>query len=159
RFVTYTLKYPSCSWVEIIGLDRHYERALVDAERTETGFTVKTENVSALHLTLPVNPPTPFLVNIDGQAVHTRPWLSRAGMQHVYLERREKNWSAVLLQKLLTERLRRPQKMLGQHGPIDDAFMESFLCVRGTGTPWHEATQTYAEENLKRFQEEWDKYW
>ena len=36
--------------------------------------------------------------------------------------------------------------------------MESFLCVRGTGTPWHEATQKYAEDNLKRFQEEWEKY-
>jgi dienelactone hydrolase len=158
RFVTYTLKYPSCSWVEIIGLDRHYARALVDAEQTETGFKVKTENVRALHLSLPSSPPTPFVVNIDGQTVHARPWLSPTGVQHVYLERRAKNWSNVLLAKLITERVRRPQKMLGLHGPIDDAFMGPFLCVRGTGKPWHEATEHFAEENLKRFQAEWDKY-
>ena len=48
RFVTYTLRYPSCAWVEIIGLDRHYERALVDAEQTETGFTVKTTNTAVM---------------------------------------------------------------------------------------------------------------
>src|SRR5205807_6311722 len=37
RYVTYTLKYPSCAWVEIIGMDRHYEKAVVDAEATEDG--------------------------------------------------------------------------------------------------------------------------
>ena len=36
--------------------------------------------------------------------------------------------------------------------------MDSFLCVRGTGQPWHEAVHNYAEESLKRFQEEWIKY-
>ena len=36
--------------------------------------------------------------------------------------------------------------------------MSSFLCVRGTGKPWHAATQKYADDNLKRFQSEWNKY-
>ena len=30
--------------------------------------------------------------------------------------------------------------------------------LRGSGTPWHEASQKYAEENLKRFEDEWSKY-
>jgi predicted esterase len=158
RFVTYTLRYPSCAWVEIIGLDRHYERALVDAEQTETGFTVKTTNVRALHLSLPANPPVPFLVNMDGQALPTRPWLNRAGLYHLYLERRAGGWVTVLPQKLLTERVRRLQKVSGLQGPIDDAFTDSFLCVRGTGAAWHQAIQKYAEENSKRFQEEWSKF-
>jgi predicted esterase len=158
HFVTYTLRYPSCSWVEIIGLDRHYDKALVDAERTETGYTIKTQNVRALHVTLPTNPPNPLVVNIDGQAVNTQPWLSRTGAQHVYLERTAADWSAVLPQKLLTDRLRRIQKMTRLQGPIDDAFMEPFLCVRGTGTPWHEAIGQYAENDLQRFQDEWAKY-
>jgi dienelactone hydrolase len=158
RFVTYTLRYPSCAWVEIIGLDRHYQRALVDAAQTETGFTVKTTNVQALHLILPASPPVPCMVTIDGQALTTRPWLNRAGAYHLYLERQEGNWAAVLPQKLLTERVRRPQKVSGLQGPIDDAFMDAFLCVRGTGEPWHVATQKFAAESLKRFQDEWNKY-
>src|SRR5262249_37362736 len=39
RFVTYTLKYPKCYWVQLLGLDRHYERAAVDAERDEAVVT------------------------------------------------------------------------------------------------------------------------
>ena len=53
RFVTYTLKYPVCGWVEIVGLEKHYHKALVDAERLENGFKVKTTNVRALRLQLP----------------------------------------------------------------------------------------------------------
>jgi hypothetical protein len=43
-------------------------------------------------------------------------------------------------------------------GPIDDAFTSPFLCVRGTGNPWHEATEEYAKANLERFRKEWSKY-
>jgi predicted esterase len=158
HFVTYTLRYPSCAWVELLGLDRHYERALIDAELVETGFTIKTVNVQALHLSLPPTPSLPCLVNIDGQALTIRPWQNRAGAYHVYLQRHGGNWIAVLPQKLLTERIRQLHKVSGLQGPIDDAFMDSFLCVRGTGQPWHEAVHQYAEESLKRFQEEWIKY-
>ena len=35
---------------------------------------------------------------------------------------------------------------------------QSFLCVRGTGKPWHAATHAYVEADLKRFHAEWDKY-
>jgi hypothetical protein len=158
RFVTYTLKYPSCFWVEVIGLDRHYQRTLVDATKTETGFSVQTANVRALRLTLPEGAPAPLVVSIDGQAVDARPWLSQAGTLHVYLECRDQRWQAVLPQKLLTERLRHPQKAAGLQGPIDDAFTDSFLCVRGTGQPWHEAPHKYAEESVQRFRDEWNKY-
>ena len=158
HFVTYSLRYPSCAWVEIIGLNRHYDRALVDAELTETGYTVKTANVRALRLTLAANAPNPLTLTIDGQSFSPRPYLGRNGTNSLYLERRDERWTDVLPQRLQVDRLRRLQKTQRLQGPIDDAFMESFLCVRGTGTPWHEATQKYAEDNLKRFQEEWEKY-
>jgi dienelactone hydrolase len=158
HFVTYTLRYPSCAWVEIIGLDRHYHRALVDAEQTETGFSVKTTNVQALHLGLPANPSLPSQVKIDGQELTVRPWLSRVGTYHIYLERRDGCWTAVLPQKLLTARVRRPSKVSGLQGPIDDAFMDSFLCVRGTGEARYPATKQYTDDCLKRFAEEWSKY-
>ena len=64
----------------------------------------------------------------------------------------------MLPQKLLTTRVRRLAKVSGLQGPIDDAFMDNFLCVRGTGEAWHPVIQNYAEDSLKRFQEEWSKY-
>jgi predicted esterase len=158
RFVTYTLRYAACAWVEILALDRHYDRALVDAERTETGFTVRTANVQALRLGLPPNPPEPIVLSIDGQTVTARPWLSRSGSQDVYLERREGQWSVVLPQKIYVAGVRRPQKMPRLQGPIDDAFMGAFVCVRGTGSAWHEAVQAYAERALQSFQAEWSRH-
>ncbi|HEV3256864.1 MAG TPA: hypothetical protein VG013_08305 [Gemmataceae bacterium] len=158
RFVTYTLKYPTCGWVEIIGMDRHYEKTVVDAEKTEDGFKVTTANVEALKLTLPGGATQKLLVQIDGQDLHARPSITQVGTVHVYLEKRDGRWKVVLPEKLLTERLRRPQKMASLQGPIDDAFTASFLCVRGTGKAWHEGTGQYADANLKRFQQEWDKY-
>src|SRR5436190_8201663 len=52
----------------------------------------------------------------------------------------------------------RPQKVPELQGPIDDAFMMAFLCVRGTGTPWHEKTDEHATAALKTFRAEWSKY-
>lgn len=158
RFVTYTLKYPRCDWVEIIGLDRHYERTVVDAQKTDDGFTVKTTNVEALSLRLPQGTAMPVTVAIDGQKLEARPWVSQSGVAALYLQRTGDSWQSVLPQKLLVERLRRPQKAVGLQGPIDDAFMAPFLCVRGTGQPWHEATQKFADANLERFKAEWDKF-
>jgi hypothetical protein len=160
HFVTYTLKYPSCDWVSIIRLDRHYEKALVDAKQEEKGFTVKTTNVGVLALDLPVGYIHPdAVIDIDGQKI-TAPtnFASASSGQRIYLEKRDSKWSSVLPQRILTDQLRRMQKINGMQGPIDDAFMYPFLCVVGTGKSWHEETATYALSNLQRFQAEWLRY-
>jgi hypothetical protein len=161
RFVTYTLRYPRCEWVQILALDRHYDRALVDAKRTENGFDVKTTNVRTLHLTLPPGVSQEQTVAIDGQTLTAVPRISGDGSYHLYLQRRGDRWAAVLAQRVLTEALQHPRKESGLQGPIDDAYTDSFLCVVGTGTKgaWHEATQKYAEANLERFKKEWRKHW
>lgn len=159
RFVTYTLKYPSCYWVEIVGLDRHYQRAAVDATATEKDLTVKTENVRILKLELqPGIARRGMPVKIDGQEMEANPYLTAGGTLHLYLEKREGRWHQVLPEKIATDLARRLQKIAGMTGPIDDAFTDAFVCVRGTGKPWHDATKQYAEANLKRFHDEWNKY-
>jgi predicted esterase len=159
RFVTYTLRYPRCDWVEIWGLERHYERALVDAEKTEEGFTVKTANVHSLRLALPVGAAQTVVVTIDGETVRTRPIVTPGGSFNVYLRKQGGHWESVLPQRLLTQRARHPRKAQGLQGPIDDAFTGSFLCVIGTERPWHESTAKYAAASLQRFRDEWSKYW
>ncbi|HVS36353.1 MAG TPA: hypothetical protein VMS17_12360 [Gemmataceae bacterium] len=159
HFVTYTLKYPGCDWVEILGLDRHYERALVDAAWTDKGVAVKTENVRALHLGVPHDAlREPKTVAIDGQSLQVTPYQSADSELQLYLEKRDGKWAEALPERLFTDRLRRPQKVTGLQGPIDDAFTSSFLCVMGRGTPWNEAVQQYAEADLQRFKDEWSKY-
>jgi pimeloyl-ACP methyl ester carboxylesterase len=159
RFVTYTLKYPECSWVRVLALKQHYERALVDATRTNAGFRVRTTNVRALRLVVPADATLEAAVEIDGQKLKARPWGPRGGTAAVFLQRKGGRWEATLPQRLITDRARRPQKSPGLTGPIDDAFTEPFVCVRGTGKPWQEATAKYAEAALQRFRAEWSKHW
>jgi dienelactone hydrolase len=159
RFVTYTLKYSTCYWVEILGLDKHYDRTLVEAEKTASGFTVKTANVASLRLSLADIVTLPVTVKIDGQEITVRPYRSALGLVGLYLEKRDGRWQGVLPQKLYVDHHRRPRKAAGLQGPIDDAFMDAFLCVRGTGKPWHASTQKYADKNLERFAAEWNKFY
>jgi hypothetical protein len=140
----------------LLGLDRHYERVLVDAEKSDVGLVVRTTNVRTLRLTVGVA--EPIALTIDGQKLEAKPVLTREGVPQLYLEKRNDRWSVVLPQKLLTDRNRRPQKMPGLHGPIDDAFTGNFVCVRGTGQPWIPAVQKYADADLQRFREEWHKF-
>ena len=37
RFVTWTLKFSRCHWIEILGLKKHYSRAEIDARIDEDG--------------------------------------------------------------------------------------------------------------------------
>src|SRR5579875_2583525 len=133
RFVTYTLKYPGCHWVYLWGMERHYQKALVDAERTEDGFKVTTRNVRVLRLRLPEGSTRqPVNVQIDGQHVLAQPYeqpvLNSAAL-FVDLERRDNRWRSVLPQKIATGHLRKPQKTNNYQGPIDDAFTAPFLCL------------------------------
>jgi dienelactone hydrolase len=159
RFVTYTMRSAGCDWLQILALERHYRRTSVDATRTEDGFTVTTANVRVLDLRLPPGATRQTVkLDLDGQRFDAPPYQAPAGDLHVYLEKRDGKWSRVLPEWIITGRARSPQKIAGLQGPVDDAFTAPFLCVRGTGKPWHAATQEYAEENLRRFQEEWSRF-
>jgi pimeloyl-ACP methyl ester carboxylesterase len=159
RFVTYTLKYDHCDWVQVLALDKHYERSLVEADHTDEGFTIKTANVRALNLRLPAGATKePVTVKIDGQELKMTPYPTSSTELDVYLEKRDGAWQGVLPERLAIDRVRRPQKVSGVQGPIDDAFTTGFLCVRGTGKAWHEGTAEYADANLERFRQEWSRF-
>lgn len=162
RFVTYTLKYPVCNWVEIQGMEQHYQRAFVDAEHLEDdSYRIEASNVRILHLQLwPGATKQAVKVRIGGQDLEAVPYMPSPQSEafHLYLEHHAGRWRSVLPEYLRTTQLHKPRKIIDIHGPIDDAFTRPFLCVRGTGKPWHEAAGRYAEANLERFRQEWSKY-
>ncbi|HEY1859964.1 MAG TPA: prolyl oligopeptidase family serine peptidase [Gemmataceae bacterium] len=158
RFVTYTLKYPQCAWMNLLSLERHYQKAAVDADQTESGYTIKTTNVRAIHVDVPSGVRNVMKLDIDGQLLEARPYLSVDSTLHFYLEKRANKWAVVLPERLVTDRQRHPQKMPTLQGPIDDAFTSNFLCVRGTGKAWNAAAQQFADDELKRFAADWDKF-
>jgi dienelactone hydrolase len=161
RFTTYTTKYPGCDWVLITGLQQHYQRASVDASWSADGFTVTTQNVRALSLMLPDTRPfrgkDAVRIEIDGQSLS----VPGTAFQMADLRREGNTWKVLqtfaeppLQRRLATGLEKRPDLQ----GPIDDAFTDAFVCVRGTGTPWHEATGRYTAGDLARFGREWDKF-
>ena len=159
KFVTYTLKFSRCDWVALGALERHYARAAVDATRTDDGFDVTTTNVRVLDLTLPPGSlRQTAAVAIDGQKLAVTPYQTPRGALTITLQKREGLWADVWPEKVHAEFARRPCKTQALHGPIDEAFADAFLCVRGTGKAWHEATRRHAEAELDRFRAEWSKY-
>ncbi len=116
RLTTYTLRYPSVAWVKADGLEKHWERADVRAQLEGGAANVTTKNVSALTLSAPGL----SKVVIDGQTV--------AGKSPAVLHKQDSRWIA-------GPPAAGSRKSPGLQGPIDDAFMESFIFVRPTGKP------------------------
>jgi pimeloyl-ACP methyl ester carboxylesterase len=111
RFVTYTTRFNRCYWVTLEELGKHYERAEVDANREGNRTTVTTKNVTRIKVD------GPGAISLDGQDFPATGVFARANGK----------WTKAGTADGL-------RKRHGLQGPVDDAFMESFLCVRPTGT-------------------------
>ncbi|MFN0052254.1 MAG: prolyl oligopeptidase family serine peptidase [Planctomycetales bacterium] len=154
RFVTWTLKYPRCHWLEAQRLERHYERAELSGRlRGEAIEVDEPKNVTRFKILTDRLPEFPRRI-VVGKTELIVSGASRRTSPDVTLVRTEKGWQ-------IDDGLAAPSQVVkrpGVQGPIDDAFTTPFLCVRGTGTPWNEAVQRYADASLERFAEEWRHY-
>src|SRR6266704_2223053 len=141
RFVTYTTRYNRCFWITVEGLEHSYERADVEATRSADGkqVTVSAKNVSRLKL---AGAAGAFV--IDGQP------LAAKAADPVF-EKKNGKW-------MLQNGHAGLAKIHGLQGPIDDAFMGPFLCVRPTGDAWNPAAQEYGRKTLDRFNAEFAKW-
>jgi pimeloyl-ACP methyl ester carboxylesterase len=133
RFTTWTLAYNQMKWVTVDGLEKHWERARVDAEITsDRTITVKTQNISALTLQMgpggcPLDESLKPSLSIDGQTLT------------VNGPKSDRSWTAHLHKSggmwLAGEETAGLRKTHGLQGPIDDAFLDSFVMVKPTGQP------------------------
>jgi hypothetical protein len=146
RFVTYTTRYNRDYWVFVDGLEKHYERADVDAQRSGGGalYDIKTNNLSRLVLRETDNAKE---IKIDGQDLKAKsgPEITLARIGSAW--KVDKNGKAPGLHK--THAL---------EGPIDDAFLDPFLLVRPTGTPWNDEVNRQALRTLARFDRMWARF-
>lgn len=138
RFVTYTTRYNRDYWVTVDGLEKHYQRAEVDATRSgnRSRYDVTTRNLTRLVLR---ETGRVTAITIDGQKLRVKP------APEMTFEKSNEHW------KLAGSREKGIRKKHGLQGPIDDAFLEPFLVVRPTGTPWNVAANQQALRMLQRF--------
>ncbi len=118
-FVTYTPRYGNLRGFTVDALETLYERATLS--RKGTKFT--TTNIRSLELD------TTRTVTVDGETL--------TGKQ---FHKREGKWVAGKITDV--------HKRRGLQGPIDDAFMDSFLCVYSGTKP----------KGLEEFAATWSKY-
>jgi hypothetical protein len=160
RFVTWTLKYPRCEWLIIEALEEHYKRAELEGTLRDDAVEIKE----------PVNVAR---FDIDNEVLHgrSRVRIGRAefpvrepldGLLNQTFRKEEGKW--VWRNHLKPDaaaadpREWETEKECDLQGPIDDAFTRRFLCVRGTGKPWNPSVGAWADASLKRFADEWARY-
>jgi dienelactone hydrolase len=155
RFTTWTLRYNEMLWLRVDGLTQHWERARVDAEITgPSTVEAKTQNVSALTLGMgpghcPLDNTRRTKVILDGQELEAPPPLSdRSWTAH--FQKTSNGWQVVT--KLDDSGL---HKRHGLQGPIDDAFMDSFVMVRPTGHSMNEKVGAWADREMKHALDHW----
>ena len=145
KFVTYTVRHSECAGFQIVGLEKHWEPASLHAKRAGKTWTVKTTNVSRLRL-----PVQPLTFVIDGSEF--MPFQGgNNNASNTYVKQRGGNWHFVGNQELPLA------KSPGLQGPIDDAFMDSFLMVSPTGTPMKEKIGKWTTTEMKHATEHWRK--
>jgi poly(3-hydroxybutyrate) depolymerase len=158
RFVTWTLKFSRCHWVEVLGLKRHYDRTEIDTHLGEDGSVSVAEPTNVTRFA--IHPPGlrasfPKATLTVGTSKVDLPDRDGAAARAVVVERREGKWVAQGGRNRTALRGKRP----GLQGPIDDAFASRFLCVRGTGQAWNPAVGAWADASLDRFASEWRRHY
>jgi len=142
RFVTYTTRFNKAHWLTVEGLDETYKRGEIDATRSEDGkrYAVTTNNISRITFDA-----TGGSFTIDGQSLN-------AGANPSF-EKRNGKWTVDRLRQDYGGQARGGglRKIHGLQGPVDDAFMDAFLCVRPTGAAWNPMTQEWARKTLDVF--------
>jgi dienelactone hydrolase len=155
RLATPTLKYNRQAWVTVDALGHHWERATVDAEVTDDHtVSVKTANVEALTLAMPaglapLSTETTPSVSIDGQTV-SGPRVASDHSWTVHLQKSGGKWKTAKSNDGGGVRKRHDLQ-----GPIDDAFMGSFMIVRPTGTPANPGVSRWVDAELQHAITEW----
>ncbi len=156
RFITYTPKYNTCEWLTIDEMGELYQPATVEGGVDDKGeLRLTTANVTALsithgiaeRLTLDEQGPFSLPLSVDGHSGNST------------FVRDGNKWR--LLDDLQAQRFHENPDVRKRHnlqGPIDDAFMQPFVCVRGTGTPWSQAQHDWAAWTLARFERDFDKW-
>ena len=155
HFTTWTLRYNQMKWITVDGLEQHWERARVDASIPDARMVkIATTNISAFTISFsdgscPLETGKIPNIMIDGQTV--TPWKVAADHSwKAHFQKSGKSWQFVP-----SVPVGRRAKQHGLQGPIDDAFMHSFIFVRPTGKAFNESVGQWVEREMTRAIDQW----
>ncbi|QDT13911.1 hypothetical protein K239x_59310 [Planctomycetes bacterium K23_9] len=155
QFSTVTLRYHRMHWVDVQGLAEHWKPAGVDAAIDQDEIKIETTNITRLDLNFdagqwPENTNGPIHIAIDGDEIvgdnvgSDRSWSIR-------LARSDDGWQVADEESGLRKR---PELQ----GPIDDAFMDSFVFVLPSGKSSDQIVQQWIEAESQHAMTHWRKH-
>jgi len=156
RLQTYSLRYNQMKWITLDALEKHWEKADIDAQLVDEGtFRIKTKNVGAFTIALPAGPAPldkthPPRVVIDEQEL-VGPAVKE--MWRASFKKESGKWVKAEAPGTTLP----PAKRHGLQGPIDDAFMDSFIFVRPTGKALNEKVGAWAQNEMELAISGWRK--
>ncbi len=159
-FVTWTTRYSKYRDFRIDGLEEHWKRSRLEIEIHQWyNFLAKSENISA------------FTINrIDKQRYHDREATERKST--ITIDGQELTIPSAQSDAGLTAHFRKENgkwkvvdtlddgklhKKPGLQGPIDDAFMDSFLIVKPTGASPSAKINEWVDTEMNRAIDQWRK--
>ncbi len=164
HFVTYTLKYNRMHWVTVDSLGEHWKLARVDASLHKPNrIGIRTENVTQLTLSMPsghcpLDITKSVKLTIDEQTLTApRPQSDRSW--NCVVRRDGDRWA--VRKESGDAQSPTASGLLKQHnlqGPIDDAFMDSFLIVKPTGHSQQPVVAKWVDAEFKHAVEHWRRH-
>jgi hypothetical protein len=155
-FHTCTLRYNRMHWLTVDGLAEHWQPAGVTASLLSGEIQIEADGITDLTLSFPAGESP-----LDVQS----PVVLVLGEQELEAPapKSDKSWSVSVHKARGEWRLGKRQgaglvKRHGLQGPIDDAFLDSFLFVRPTGKPMHELSGKWAAAEMDRAAEQWRQH-
>lgn len=163
RMVTHSLRYPKMAWVTVDALTEHWEPGRVIAQLPVGDRLLRIEAEGVEALTLEFGPgDAPFPIHQPVQVVFagtdktvilesTRPGTDRSWKASFHRENGAWKTGPDLSGGL--------RKRHGLQGPIDDAFMDSFMMVMPTGTPLNSQVGNWVKSESARAVEHWRRHY
>ncbi|HUG20045.1 MAG TPA: prolyl oligopeptidase family serine peptidase [Planctomycetaceae bacterium] len=157
HFKTFTLRYNSLHWVTLDALQEHWAPARIDAKiLAGNQLEANTTNIADLTFSMPAGSAPfdllqPVRVSVNGQIFDgPRPKSDRSWECSFYLD--GNFW------KLGARESAGLKKKHALQGPIDDAFMDSFIIVEPTSQGAHEIAEKWSQQELAHAVEHWRRH-
>ncbi|QDU28350.1 Putative esterase [Anatilimnocola aggregata] len=153
---TRTLRYARQHWLQLFRLEEHWQDTRVDATLDGSQFDVTTKNVAFLGIMLPKDihdKDGKVQITIDGQNLVVER-SSKGSDEICAIYKTDGKWAHEDLAKLYT-RVQEKVKRIDSHGPIDDAYRNTFVVVTPSGKSKNARFQAWQEFELEHFRSRW----
>ena len=161
-FTTFSLRYPDCRWIRVTGLESHWSESKVLAAFADIQNLVTIQIKGVTDLVLNFKPGEAPMSVVGQGRIEVRDADGTVSRLVAPGAMSDRSW-IVPLHKANGQWVLGPRpaaglrKVPGLQGPIDDAFLDSFLVVKPTGKPMHPRAHAWAEAERERFAREWRK--